>query len=281
MKQALTITVYPASLSGDYLSVSDAMRQMLDLVDALASFESVEGSSRKIVWRLVDAHTNSPPFTITAQAYPVDPVVSVSFEAQRTVQDFTAAMQTLIQGVMPSWIDDDSIAPIKRILSRNQNAVGRTEIIIDDEIISIVPSTAKLASIAIAKSEIVLEAEALDLRHTEYGSVECIVYGITRWNNKPALSVLERLSGDKLTCVLNEDVAEKLGNSRKWEEVWQGRRLLATGALHYGQDGSLKRIDAEDADDLPFTIVDLHELQSLDILQGRSVSEHLQLLREE
>ncbi len=82
-----------------------------------------------------------------------------------------------------------------------------------------------------------------------------------------------------MTCGLSAELAESLGPDHSWNEAWEGRRLLGSGALHYGHDGSLKRIDASSAEEKPWTDVSLADIRDIDILQGRSVSEHLRLLR--
>lgn len=260
--------------------MSDAMHQVLDYISALGSMEDTDGSAKKIVWRLTEAHTNSPPFTVTTEAFSIDPVVSVAFEADRVTSRFKDVLLNFSVGQRPSDISIDSIAPLKRLFSRNLEGIGLTQVKIRDSFIDITPSTAKNAVIAIEKLELELQDSVADLRHTEFGSVECIVFGLTQWNNKPALSVIDRLGGQKLTCVLSVEVAAALGEAHSWSEAWQGRRLLVSGALHYGADGALRRIDAEDAYDLPYTSVSLSDLADIDLLQGRTVSEHVSLLRE-
>ena len=121
---------------------------------------------------------------------------------------------------------------------------------------------------------------APDLARTEYGSVEVQIHSITRWNEKPALSATDRLSGEKVTCVLTPGLAERLG-SHSWGEAWEGRRLLVSGALHFSRDGTLKRVSADEAEDMPWTNVDLHDLRDIDIVGELSVSQHVNMVREE
>jgi hypothetical protein len=83
----------------------------------------------------------------------------------------------------------------------------------------------------------------------------------------------------RLYCVLTEDLEKHLGQKHKFEEGWTDERFVVTGKLHYGSDGFLRRIDAEDAEAVPWTEVSINDLKDVDILQGRSVSEHLALVR--
>lgn len=280
MATSLSITVHPSGIDAEYLSVSDAMRQVLDFVESLIQTETVESGGRQIIWRLTEAHTNSPPFTVTAEAFSADPTVFVGLKASRVSEIFSGGLKQLLDGNCPDWVDAEIAAPLKRVFQRNLNGVGRTEVVFDrDERLDILPQGAKIAVLALERRDLAAEADAPDLRRTEYGAAEVEVCGIMRWNDKPALSVIDRLSGNRIACVLGEELAEQLGPSHRWEEAWDGRRLLVSGQLHYGSEGDLKRIDAEAAEEMPWTDVSLSDLRGIDILQGRSVREHLEIMR--
>lgn len=281
MSKSLSFTVYPASADAEYLTVSDAMRQILDLVEVLEKTETANGGSRQIIWRLTDAHTNSPPFTVTAEAFPVNPIVSVGLEASRLTEMFGSGVQDLLDGKVVDWIDHGIAVSLRRILQRNLNGVGCTEIAISDmDPFNILPSNAQIAFSVLERLDTIAEIAVVDQSRTEYGAVEVEINGIIRWNDKPALQVVERLSRDKVVCILVEGLEEQLG-AHKWDEVWQGRRLLVSGALHYGRDGVLKRISAETAEEMPWTDVSLSDLAGIDLLQGLSVNEHLNLMRDD
>mgnify|MGYP006919320046 CR=1 FL=1 len=282
MAKSISITVHPSAVGAEYLTVSDAMRQVLDLIAALENTESRTASSRQIVWRLTEAHTSSPPFTVVAEAFSTSPELSVESEASRVANLFSSGLKELLDGHDPTWIDDEAAAPLKRVFNRNVNGIGRTQIVVDgNEPFNIVPNNTRAAIAILEHREINESVLTTDYSRTEYGAVEVEVYGITRWNDKPALMVRERLSQDRVTCVLSQELAEKLGPHHLWSEAWEGNRLQVGGALHYGRDGELKRIDANSAEVKVWTDVTMAEIQSIDILQGRSVSEHLHLLRGE
>jgi hypothetical protein len=280
MARSVSITVHPSELGAEYLTVSDAMRQVLDLIEALERSEDGSAESRQIVWRLTEAHTSSPPFTVTAQAFPRDPEVLIALQADQVTARFSRGVTDLLAGRSSDWVDSDVAAPLKRVLARNLNGVGRTEISIDGEApVDVVPSNARVAVVAIERLERGNEIESPDYRRTEFGAVEVEVCGLGRWFDRPALIVVDRLSREKVTCVLTPELATELGPAHKWAEAWADERLLVTGALHYGSDGSLKRVDAEGVEPLPWTDVSLTDLKDVDVLQGRTVSEHLALIR--
>ncbi len=255
------------------------MRQVLDLVEALEHTETDFARDRQIVWRLKEAHTNSPPLTVRAEAFPINPALNIDLEADRVATRFAVGFQAMLAGQSTEWLARDVAVPVKRILERNLNGVGWTEIAIDDsEPVNIVPATAKAGVVAIERAALDWANEQLDQRGTEYGALEIEVAGITRWYDKPALTAIERLSRDKVTCVLSAELAERLG-AHQWHEAWVGGRLLVSGALQYASDGSLSRIDADEAEEMPWTDVPLSDLSGIDLLEDRTVSEHLKMLR--
>ena len=280
MQKSLSITVHPSALGGEYLTVSDAMRQVLDFVEALERIEGADASSQKIIWRLTEAHTNSPPFTVTLSAFSSDPVVSVAIEAERVASLFVAGIDSLLHGTVPDWLDSDLSAPLKRAFKRNMNGVGQTEIDVDGiDALSVVPATAQAALTGLERIVSDEREAGLALRRTEHGAIEADVIGITRWNDKPALIIQERLSGDRLTCVLTDELALELGPAHRWNEAWDSGRVLISGALHYDDDGSLKRVNAERLEARPYTEVSLADLREIDLLRGRTVAEHIRRIR--
>lgn len=280
MSKPLSITVYPSPLKGEYLTVSDAMKQVLDLVDAVEKAETVDGGERQLVWRLKEAHTNSPPFTVVAEAFPAQPSLSVSLEANRVSQMFMAGVRTLLSGDVPEWVDAEVGRSLRRALERNLNGVSRTVIEYgDDEQLSIAPQTARSGIAALDRLEIEAEATRVDWSRTEYGSVEGEVCGLTRWNNRPALLMIERLSGERFTCVLDQDLADRVGPDHRWIEAWDGRRLLVTGELYFNAAGSLKRAEIYELEEKPWTEVKISDLRGINIIDDRSVKEHVKKLR--
>ena len=249
------------------------MSQILDMVAALDGLDANEKGKRRIVWRLTEAHTNSPPFTVTAQAFSKDPEVSVVIEAARVVDQWSKAISSLLSGEKPFGLDQKVASSLERAFRRNLNGIALTDTKIDrDHAFSIVPAKAQIAIAALEKAE---AQRALDLRRSEFGTVEGEVVGLTTYNNRPALVFQERLSGANAICVLSEHLANELGQMHKWSEVWEGRSLRLTGELTYKDDGSLKRVSASRYEEIQWASVDLRDIKKVDILQGRTVQEHM------
>lgn len=279
MAKTLAITVHPSALGAEYLSVSDAMRHVLDLVEALDRLQAASGQGTKIVWRLKDAHTNSPPFTVVAEASSADPSVSIALEANRIAAAYHETWDDLlIDGDRPQWLDAATAGLFKRIFERNLGPVGRTDITFDDasDPVLIAPQNAERGLIALEKAEIEdAEAEAT-LARTEYGSLEGSVCGLITFYGKPALLVKDRLRGGKLTCVLSDELAGQVGPEHKWSEAWgTGRRVLIGGAMHFDAAGYVKKIDADSLDEIDPPEVSTRDLRGLDLTGGRSNADHL------
>ncbi len=273
MAKSVSITVHPSDLSGEYLTVSDAMRQVLDMIGTLEGIEAADDSERKIVWRLTEAHTNSPPFTVRAEAFSRDPQISVALEADRITGLYAVAVKSVLAGTRPDWLESEPGRQLKRALKRNLNGVGHTDIVVEDEEpIIIVPTTARVGLAILEQSEI---AEEVDLQRTEYGSVEGQVVGLTKYYSSPALVFQERLTGQKVVCVLSPALASLIGPSHQWSEAWEGQHLRIAGMLIYGSDGRLKRINATHHEVIKWANISLNDLRGIDILQGRTVQQHI------
>ncbi|KRC79954.1 hypothetical protein [Sphingomonas sp. Root241] len=271
MAKSVSITVHPSDLSGEYLTVSDAMKQVLDMIGALEGIEAGDSSERQIIWRLTEAHTNSPPFTVTAEAFSRDPQISVSLEADRVTHLYAVAISTVLAGTRPDWLESEPGKLLKRALKRNLDGVGHTDIVIEGEpALIIVPTSARIGIEALADLDPVEDAQ-----RTEYGTVECQVIGLTRYYSSPAIIVIERLSREKVVCVLTAELAAEVGPEHQWSEAWEGRQLRIGGKLTYGSDGKLKRINASFHEPVVWADIPVVALKGLDITAGRTVQEHL------
>ena len=279
MAKTFSVTVYPDPIAGEYLTVSDALNQVLDMIEALEMSEAVNPDERQIVWRLTKAHTNSPPFTLMAEPFPSKPDLSVVLEANRVSGLLESDVKDLLDGRVGGVVID-AMPALKRVIDRNTSTITRTEIAFSDsEPFSIRPQNAKMAKAAIERAEIAERESKPDWQRTEFGTVEGEISGLTRWKGKPALDVIERLSEKKFTCVLSEELSEKVGPAHNWSEVWEGRRVSLTGALYYNSDGDLKRADVDDFEDVPWTDVTIHDLKSFDVLGDKTMDQHLEILR--
>jgi hypothetical protein len=275
----IAITVHPAGTDAGSLTVADAMRQVLDLVEVLGHIDTAEGDAAEIVWRLESASTNSP-FTVIAAAASPDPALSVAIEANRVASAFSDAMVGLLEDERKSEaLDAEASRALERVFKRNLNGIGRTDIAVlesDAPPIHIVPLRAQRALITLERAE--LEEIEPNLARSEFGAREGEVVGLIRHYGKAALLVRDRITGDKVTAVLTSDLARRLGPEHKWNEAWEGERVLISGELHYDAAGTLRKIDAEEVEPIHTSPVTLAELEGIDLLRGQSPSERIDQL---
>jgi hypothetical protein len=87
--------------------------------------------------------------------------------------------------------------------------------------------------------------------------------------------VRDWITGDKFTAVLTRELAKRLGPEHRWNEAWEGQRVLISGDLHYDATGRVRKVDAQEVEPISPDPVLLSDLEGIDLLGGRSVSEHL------
>jgi len=273
----LTIKVHPATADSAELTVADALRQVLDLVELLEQADNSAGQSDKIVWRLSKASTNTP-FTVEAEPRSADPAISVALQARRAESVVRSTMDSLMRGELDSeWLDDAAAKVAKRFFARNTNGVGRTDVDFEgiEAPLIIVHATARQAVLALERRELDLDIASPDLTRTEYGSVECEIIGAIQHYGSPSLTAKHRLSGDRFPCVLSKELAERIGPEHNWTEVWSGKRALVGGAIHYDEAGRLRRLDAEQLQEIVYSPPEIIAASNADMTGGLSPKDYL------
>lgn len=251
------------------------MRQVLDTLELLEKAAPADDPGR-VIWRLARASTNSP-FTVVAASGSLDPTVSVALLASEQAVRFRTGVRELIEhGTRPAWMDAAALSTAKRLFDRNLNGVGRTDFAFPEgDVILITRAEAMRATLNVDQVIIRERLRIEDWSRTEYGSVEGQIVAARTHYSKPALVLKERLSGARVTCLLAADLAERLGPDRHLSDVWQGRRVLVSGALLYGEEGHLAKIEAEDLEEVREEAVDLNEIRALGLAGGLLPAEYL------
>ncbi|MCK5845749.1 MAG: hypothetical protein KAG97_13635, partial [Victivallales bacterium] len=234
MAERVTIRIEPSDLESDTLSVSDAMRQVLDFVELLHAVDEDHGG-KNIVWRLVSASMNSP-FEVVAEAASRDPSIVVSVEASRTKKIVSETLLALTEaGEVPTWVEPDYKPILERMFERNSKSIGETRFGLSDKVGPIVVNQpkARRAALLIEQDRITTALKVEDKTRTEYGSIEGdVIENITHYGS-PAITLRHRLSGLPVRCVLSVELAKKIGPSHSWWETWNGNRVIVTGELHF------------------------------------------------
>lgn len=128
-EERIVITIHPSSTDEGLLSVSDAMRQV---IDALRIFEEAQRAlaspDEAFDWRLERASTNTP-FTVTAIATPKNPSIDVSEHVRRVKSTVSSGLRDLVANRAPSWwMGPEAIAVARSVFDRNLNGIWRTDI---------------------------------------------------------------------------------------------------------------------------------------------------------
>ena len=264
--------------NSDNLTAPDALRQVLDIVDLLSKAEANQDFEEKIVWRLLSASANSP-FAVELVATATAPDISIALQALRVKQIVREAVSSLLEtgGHAAEWMDNTAHRTIKNILNRNMNGIGRTDIDFktSDDPVIIVHASAKRALLALERSEIDSALSEEDLTHVEYGAVEGEVIATGLHHSRPSIFLRERLTGERVVCVLATEIAEKIGPEHSWLEVWTGRRTLVFGAVYYDQEGVIRRINAENIETFVVPDVAFDDIRDPDFTGGLSPADFL------
>lgn len=281
LAETVTIVIHPSGTDADNLTVADAMQQVLDTFELLSKAEIKDPSSgATVVWRLERASTNSP---LTVEATPVssNPEIPVDRQAINAILAFQEGINSVLHAESkPKWIDQESEGTLKRILARNLNGIGRTDIFSDyhKAATSIDHRSAQRAQnyLDVLAAEEALKVE--DLTRKEYGSIEGHVTDATTWHGRPAFRMRARLSGKELICILSKTAAATIGDEHNWSEVFKRQRVLVSGICHYNSAGTVVRVDVDTITAIKPREVTISELRDTNFAAGRTPSDHLRLI---
>ena len=279
--ETVTIVIHPSGTDADNLTVADAMQQVLDTFELLSKAEVKDPSSgAAVVWRLERASTNSP-FTVEATPVSSNSEVSVDRQAINAILAFREGINSVLHAESkPHWLDPETEDTLKRVLSRNLNGIGRTDIFSDyyKAPMSIDHRSARRAQnyLDVLAAEEALKVE--DLTRKEYGSIEGNVTDATTWHSRPAFRMRARLSGKELICVLSKSAAATIGDEHNWSEVFKRQRVLVSGICHYNSVGTVVRVDVDTITAINPKDVSISDLRNPNFISGRKPSEHLRLI---
>lgn len=273
----ISVTIHPDKSEGSYLTATDALNQILDLIKVFDLIESGRSKVKDITWKLADVHFNSPPFTCELEP---------QIEEQTLPEDLTSHIDFIAERFQREWFNITSNDPkplaakpmmrlLDRVLQRNLNGISETEIKITEEPIVI--------------DNVVAEYARKSLRDIstrpfprEFGLIQGTIHSLTKWrNNRPALEIIDRVSGAKVKCVLNNIASEEIGKVHNWHEVWAGRHVDVNGTFYYTRSGNLSRVEVESIEATNWTSLDVDDLDEIDIAQGRSVADDVGFLQQE
>lgn len=260
------ITVVVRPVGPGNLTVEDAMRQVLD------TFKLLERTTaRPTQWRLIEAKTNSPPFSVTAEA-------ENETLAVEQKQEFARALNEIKNSRIPdTWDDIESLDIVKDLINRVKS--GAT---LEVRGVSDAPITLSDKE-AISASEVIeVTAEQPDTTKTknQLGSIEGRLETIESYYDKPAVKLRERKTNARITCVLDEMTAKQFAQVQNFRDVWAHRRVVIRGLIVYNRKGRLLRVIATSVAPVDVRDVSVEQIQDPDFTGGLSSAEYLRKLRD-
>jgi hypothetical protein len=268
--ERIKITVRASGAHPDILTIQDAMLQVLDVFDMLEKVPGVE-------WKLHAATTNSP-LHVEGEAVSLEPSVDVTVIARAQKQQLAKSLREITHGRAPAD-PDFSIKNAKRVLNRNLNGVGSTEIDFEDgELITVTPKIAKEA-IEVLESKPAAFFDAPTARE-ELGSVEGTLQDVGTHYNYPAVRIFESRKKESLWCRLSAELQGEFQDKTTYADVWQHRRVIVRGRIKYGEDGEIVFVLATDIRRIDGREVSLDELKDKDFTGGLSVVDYLDRFRD-
>lgn len=263
-------------------TVDDMLDQLRDYFDILRGVEEAlaEDGASAIDWRIVAATTNSP-LEFTAEASARHFATNVDQRAELVTRFTANGLQLLkVRGERPLYFTDKTMLKAERFFERVTNGLDETKIVYEGaralSVFDITPSAAKAAAANVRAA-----LTPPDKPYKELGSVEGTPRTIGRDGfGRLVMWLKERLTGEEVKCILTGDAEEELGQ-HQIKEVWESRRLLVFGTLHYKGIGKLSQVDGTRVkffrdSDLP----DIEDILDENFTGGLSSEEYLKRLRD-
>jgi hypothetical protein len=279
--ERIVITIYPPEADGRLLSVVDAMQQVLDAVRLFTRAQAALANPEDAFdWLLEKATTNSPPFSVTALAVPVQRDRDVSKYVQEIEHVVSTGVSKLVNDGDPPWWMAEILDSTRSLFQRNMNGIYRTHIsMAANETINIDRNGAAAGLRAIEAFDALNVGKEISPR-TAWGEIQGMMTAVGRYRGKPAIAIRSEQYGF-IWCPLTSALVDKFGGEHRLNEVWHGRIIGVTGKLIYSEGGKLSRIEAHDIREIAATApVDLDSLLDPDFTSGLDPDEYLRRLHE-
>ena len=269
----MTVIISPQG-GQDNLTVEDAMRQVLSVFELLSYNPNQSG--HEVVWKLVEAKTNSPPFSVTAEARSTVPGVNIDQIAKTQKEEFKHSLAEFRSGKAPDrWQDYQAQIIVKDLFERLTHGV-KTQIYVDSDSAPILLTE---ADGRIAENTLVefVAPEESKIK-SQMGSLEGVLCEVTTYYGKPAIVIQERKSGQRITCTISDEW--NVAHQATFEDVWKHRRVVVRGLIAYGKSGSIKSVSANIVSLREEHSVEVEEIRDRNFTNGLNAVEYLNKIRE-
>ena len=273
MTEAIKIVVEGNDEQGGYLSVEEALNQVLDSL-ALVRAAMDERVRKDLDWRLV-AMTMSSPLSVSVEPLCKNENRLDFLPAVRRATDRTSGiLRELIETQrMPSGVTQTESEMVKKIFKRNTFGVGRT--------VYHWPGHEEPGGVAAPVAKKVLaeinttgKEAGLVFQGTELGSIEGdVVEAITHYG-RPAFRIRHRVSDQEITCEIPSSRRSEVGKAHSWDDIWAGQRFLVTGVISRKPNGDIAHLLVNDIRPVDVEEVDLQSIVDPDFTGGKSPVEY-------
>jgi hypothetical protein len=279
MAEKIKITVEPPSSHPEFFTVQDALEQVLDCFRLALTGEK---DSLNVVWKLTDVSMNSP-LSATAEAISYDPLINIDEPARKQKSKLKRGVESVLKGIIPEeWASDEGRDIIDRLLSRNNNGIGKTIIVVDfakdSKPIEVTQPLAVSARSEIRKSPFYLVSE--EFPHRELGSIDGYLIAVGSHYGKPAIQVKDRLTNEEIWCRVPEETVNSISKSMVLDDIWKHKRVTVSGSIQYEKNGTIGRIYDAQIELMVTKEISLDEVRDESFTHGMSPTEYLTKLRE-
>lgn len=276
--EKVRVTVRASGAHPDLLTVQDAMQQVFDIFSLLERDEDVES----LAWRLSFATANSP-FTAEGEATSKAPGVDVSMLARSEADEFQQSWLDLVAGRPPSpWLGTAKAEIATRVLRRNQNGIGRTDIDLPSRntTIALTPRVATDRIPLLQNARVPVPEIFKSVGHKEHGSIEGKIERVGTYYGQPAIRVIERKTGRLIWCKVSKRVEEQIAQQANYLDVWEGHRVNVRGMVEYDNVGQLTNVYVTGITRVEGRQIDASALRDPEFTDGMSAKEYLDKFRE-
>ena len=274
MAERMTVIIAPQG-GQENLTVEDAMRQVLSVFELLSYNNNQSG--QEVVWKLVEAKTNSPPFSVTAEARSIVPGVNIDQIAKAQKEEFTHSLSEFRNGRTPDrWQDYQAQVIVKDLFERLTHGVN-TQIYVDS---NTAPILLTEADGRIAENNLVafVTPEYESKTKSQMGSLDGVLCEVTTHYGKPAIVIQERKSRQRIICTISDELS--VAHQATFEDVWKHHRVVVRGLITYGKSGNIKSVSANIVSLREERSVEVQEIRDSNFTNGLSAIEYLNKIRE-
>lgn len=131
-----------------------------------------------------------------------------------------------------------------------------------------------------AKKNLEKKVTLEDFTHTAYGSMEGVIINVGRYYGNPSFTLLSRLAGKEIRCIVGSGIANTVGEEHNLYEVWGNKRVMVEGRIAYDASGFPVSIDVENIIKVDSKNIPLEDITDPEFTGDLSAAKYLEKLRE-